>query len=138
MPEIGERTALDDPARPDDRDPVGERLDLGEDVAREEHGAPLLLRLPDALLEDGLHERVETRRGFIEEEELDVRGERGDERDLLPVALRIRPPLLPGIEVETLDELVAPALVDPAARREKRSIASPPVRPGQSSTSPGT
>ena len=40
--------------------------------------------------------------------------ERGDERDLLPVALRVRAPLLRRVELEPVEELVAPAPVEPA------------------------
>jgi hypothetical protein len=40
MPEIGERAALHRLAVADDGAPVAQGLDLGEDVAREEHGPP--------------------------------------------------------------------------------------------------
>ena len=57
--QLGERPGLDRPAGADDAHPVAQRLDLGEDVAREQHGPPVLARLLDAVLEDRLHERIE-------------------------------------------------------------------------------
>ena len=37
MAKISERAGLDDPALPDDADPVAESLDLREDVAGQQH-----------------------------------------------------------------------------------------------------
>ncbi len=64
---------LDRASLPDDRHPVTELLDLGEDVARQQHGAALGLGLEDAVLEHGLHQRVESRRRLVEQEQLGVR-----------------------------------------------------------------
>ena len=68
--QLVQRAALLGPAGADDAHPVAERLDLGEDVARQQHGAPLGLDLADAVLEHGLHERIEARRRLVEDQQL--------------------------------------------------------------------
>ena len=84
---------------------------------------PCLARLLDALLEDRLLQRVEAGGRLVEQEQLDVRGERRDQRDLLPVALRVGAALLGRVELEALEQLRAPRRVEPAAqpRRAGRS-----------------
>ena len=102
MPELGQRTGLDRLSQPDDRDPVAESLDLGQDVAGQEHrpsAAPFLL---NALLEDLSHQRVEPRGRLVQQQQLDVGSKRGDQPDLLLVTLGVRPSLLPRVEVEPL------------------------------------
>ena len=116
VPQVGEAAGLDHPAAPDDRDAVGEGLDLGEDVAGEEHGAAGSLRLGDRLLEDHLHERVEPGGRLVEEQQVDVGDERGDQGDLLPVALGVGARLLRRVEVEAFAQLVAARVVDVAAQ----------------------
>ena len=59
MPQLVERAALLRAAGADDAHSVAQRLDLGEDMAREQDGSPLRLDLADAVLEDRLHEGVE-------------------------------------------------------------------------------
>ena len=92
----------------DDRHAVAQLLDLGEDVAREQHRPAGLARLLDAGLEDRLLQRVEARGRLVEHEQLGVGRERGDERDLLPVALRVGAALLRRVELEALEQLRAP------------------------------
>src|SRR5690625_7706598 len=41
---------------------------------------------------------------------------RGDDRDILPVALPVGTPLLRGVEVEALDELITSAVIEAAAQ----------------------
>ena len=118
--QLGQRPGLDRPARADDRHPVAQGLDLGEDVAREQHRPPVLARLLDAGLEDGLLERVEPRGRLVEHEQLGVGGERGDERHLLAVALRVRAALLGRVELEALEQLRPPLRVEPAAERAEQ------------------
>src|SRR5439155_8871408 len=72
-------------AQPNDAEAVAEGLYLGQDVAGEQHGPALGLDLPDAVLEDGLHQGVEAGRGLVEEQELGVGGERRHQADLLAV-----------------------------------------------------
>ena len=60
VPQLVERALLHDPPQSDDAQPVAQRLDLGQDVAGEQHRSPLGLHLADAVLEDRLHQRVES------------------------------------------------------------------------------
>ena len=48
MTQLVERAGLDRTTRPDDGDPVAQRLDLGEDVAGEQHAASRGTQLLDA------------------------------------------------------------------------------------------
>jgi hypothetical protein len=107
MAQFGEGPRLDRSAGTDDAHAIAERLDLGEYVAREQHGDALVGELANALLEDRLHQRVQATRRLIEDEQLGARRERGDERDLLAVALRVRARLLGGVELEALAQLLA-------------------------------
>jgi hypothetical protein len=66
---------------------------------------PSRLGLRDAVLELGLHQWVETRGGLVQHEQLDVGGQRRDQRDLLPVALAIGASLLGRVELETLQQV---------------------------------
>ena len=90
------------------------------------------------VLEHRLHQRVEPRRRLVEDEQLGVGGERGHQRHLLAVALRVGAALLGGVELEALEQLVAPRRSSPPRSCPSRSITSPPDRLGQSVTSPGT
>ena len=56
----------------DDADPVAQPLDLGQDVAAQQHGVAVVAESVDVLLEDGLHQRVEARGRLVEHEQLDV------------------------------------------------------------------
>ena len=69
-----------------------------------------------ALLEHRLHERVEPGGGFVEDQQLGVRRQRSDQRDLLTVALGVGPGLLGWFEIESFDELGSPLLVESAAQ----------------------
>ena len=99
----------------DDGDAVRECLGLGEDVAGEEHAASLLLHVADLLLEDHLHEGVEAGGGLVQDEQLDVRGQRRHQRHLLLVALRVLAAALGGVQLEPLDQVGAPGLVQATA-----------------------
>jgi hypothetical protein len=117
VPQLREPAGLHGAAGADDAHPVAQRFDLGEDMAGEQDRAaatPLLLG--DNPAEDLLHERVQTRGRLVEQQELDVRGQRRDEGDLLPVALGVGVALLPRVEVETLQQLRAAPRVEPAAQ----------------------
>jgi hypothetical protein len=76
--QVRKRSRLHGAALPDDGDPVAQRLDLGEDVAGQQDGPPALALFLDAVAEDRLHQRVETRGGLVQQEQLDVGGERRD------------------------------------------------------------
>ena len=58
-----QRAALHGAAVADDADAIAERLDLGQDVAGEQHGAPAAALLGDTLAEHRSHQRVEARTG---------------------------------------------------------------------------
>jgi hypothetical protein len=127
--QLGQAPLCTGAAVPDDADPVAERLRLGQDVARQQHGAALVADLADVLLEHRLHERVEARRRLVQDQQLGVGGQRGHERDLLPVALRVAAGLLRRVEVEALEQLRPPAGSMPPRSRPSRSMASPPEMP---------
>ncbi len=110
-----QRAALDGTARPDDRDPVAQRLGLGEDVAGQQDRHAAVAGLADALLEHVLHQRIQAAARFVEQQQSGIRRERRDQRHLLPIALGVGARLLGRIEVEPLDQLGAPLLVDAAA-----------------------
>ena len=108
MTQLGDGPRLDGRAVADDRHPIRELLHLGEDVARQQHGLARGLHLADRLRECGLHEGVEAAGRLVEEEQLGIGGERGDKRDLLPVALGVGPCLLGRVQLKPVeDELLA-------------------------------
>jgi hypothetical protein len=94
MSQLVEGAVLDDPSLPDDADAVAERLELGQDVAGQEDRSAALPELADVLFEAGLHQRIEPRRGLVQQIQLHVAGERRDQSDLLSVPLRVGPRLL--------------------------------------------
>ena len=130
-PQLLQRAALLRPAGADDAHPVAERFDLGEDVARQQHGPSLGLDLADAVLEDRLHQRVEARRRLVEDEQLGARRERRHETDLLTVALRVGARLLGRVELEALEQLVATSRVEVAAQPAEQidDLAAAQLRP---------
>jgi hypothetical protein len=65
---VHECSGLDGAALPDDGDPVTQRLDLGQDMAGEQHGTAATALLRDALAEHLLHERVEAGGRFVQDE----------------------------------------------------------------------
>ena len=116
MAQVVEGAAVDGAAEADDAHPVAERLDLGEDVAREEHGPSGLPLLGDALAEHRLHQRIEPRGRLVEDEQLDIGGESRDQRDLLAVALRVGAAPARRVEVEALEQPGAARRVQAAAQ----------------------
>ena len=138
--QLGQRAGLDRPPVADDADPVAQRLDLGQDVAGQQHGAARR-RAPRGCtsLEHRLHQRVEAGGRLVEEQQLDVGGQRGDEGDLLPVALRVgRGPSCVGSRSNRSSSSSRRRGSRPPRSRPSRSITSPPDRLGHSVTSPGT
>lgn len=128
---LAERPGLHVLPEPDDAHAVTELLDLGQDMAGEQYRLARFLRLRDDVLEDDLHERVESGRGLVQEQQLRVGRERGDDGDLLPVALGVRPALLGRVEVEAFDQLVPAPPVQSAAQLGKQvdGLAAGQVRP---------
>ena len=129
--QLAERSRLGGSASADDRHPIAQRLDLGEDVAGQEDGAARIAQLANDVLEDDLHQRVETRGRLVQEVQLDVGRKRGDERHLLPVALRVGADPLRRVELEPLEQLGAPLSIEAAAQPAEQvdHLATCQVRP---------
>src|SRR6266545_22496 len=60
--QVGERSLVDEPPLAQDPDAVADRLDLAEDVRREEDRLAPISRLSDGLAKRHLHQRVEAAR----------------------------------------------------------------------------
>ena len=139
VPHLGQGAALHDPPGAHDADPVAQRLDLGEDVAGEQHGAAVA-HLPG----DAARGRSPPSAG---------RGPRSARRGAAARRRRrARPPGPPSAgcpwsrrgpswwgrgRTAPAGRRGAPAS-SPPRRRPSRSITSPPVRLGHRVTSPGT
>ena len=63
-------TGLDDAPGAQHRDPVAHRFDLAQDVRRQQHGLAAVTSLEHALAEHLLHQRIETRRRLVEQQEV--------------------------------------------------------------------
>ena len=101
---------------------------------------PAAVVLGDALVEDLLHQRVQPRGGLVEDQQVGGRGERGDEGDLLAVALGVGTPLLRRVQLEPLEQVVATrrARVEVTHPQEQvDGLAAGQVGP-RALTSPGT
>ncbi len=100
-------------------------------MAGQQDRAARLLRLGDRPLEDDLHQRIQACRGLVEQQQLDVRDQRGDQRDLLPVALRVGAGLLGRIQIEPLAQLGAARAIQSAAEPGEQvdGLAAGQVRP---------
>ncbi len=129
--QLGEGAGLDPPPLADDGDPVGQRLHLGEDVAGEQDRAAHGGDVAYAGLEHRVHQRVQARGRLVEEVQLDVGGEGGDQRDLLPVALGVGGAPLGRVELEPLDQLATALFVQPTTQltEEVDRLASGQVGP---------
>ena len=129
--QLVEGAGLGRAAGADDRHAIAQRLDLSQDVAGEQDRAPRVAQLADDVLKDDLHQRIESGRRLIQQVELDVRRESRDERHLLAVALRVGAALLGGVQLEPLQQDVAPRPVERAAQRAEQvdDLAAGEVRP---------
>ena len=85
---LTERARQDEAAAVDDGDRVTELLDLVHLVGREDDRSASGVQLKERLFQEVRIDRIETREGLIEEEDLRVMKDRGDDLDLLLVALR--------------------------------------------------
>lgn len=59
------------------------------------------------------HQRVEPGRWLVEQQQLDVGGERGDERHLLPVAFGVGAALLGRVELEPFEQVISTSVIKP-------------------------
>ena len=120
---VGQRARLDQLPLPQDAHAVAERLDLAHDVGREEDGLTPVTGFSDAGAKGLLHERIESARRLVEDEQVGTDHQRADEDDLLAVPPGIGTDLLVRIEVEAGDQLVAVGhvdlAVDPAEQVER-------------------
>ena len=114
----------DEPAAPDDRHPVADPLDLGQDVRREEDRPAGRSQVVEDLVERALHERVEALGRLVEDRQLRVVLERLDDADLLAHPARVvadRPSQRRVVELEPVEQLRSarrrPAGHAPPARR---------------------
>jgi hypothetical protein len=107
VPQLGERPLIDEPPAPQDPDAVAHGLDLAEDVRGEQDRLPALLGLLRARSERHLHQRVETARRLVQQQEIRAGGERRDQLYLLTIALGERSHLLARVQLEALDEPIA-------------------------------
>jgi len=131
VPQLGERASLRHTSHPDDAQPVAQRFDLGQDVAGEQHRSALGLHLADAVLKHRLHQRVESRRRLVQQQELGVRRQGRHQSHLLPVPFRIGARLLRRVQLKTFEELVAPPQVEvaPQPAEEIDDLPAGQVRP---------
>ena len=112
MPHLGQRSHLHELACPQDAHPVAERLHLAQDVRGEEHRLAAVASFTDALPERLLHQRIQPARRLVQDEQVGAGHQRGDQDDLLPVALGVGADLLGRIELEPRDQLVPVHLID--------------------------
>ena len=131
MPQLVERASLRHPPQPDDAQPIAQRFDLGQDMAGEQHRSPLGLHLANAVLEYRLHERVESRCRFVEQEQFGIRRQRRNQSHFLPVPFRIGAGLLGRVELKTFEKLVAPPPIEVAPQPTEQidHLPSKQVRP---------
>ena len=100
-----ERIDGDQPALAYDPDPVGDAIDLRQDVRGQEHRRPVPLHLANQLVELLLHQRVEPCCWFVEDVELRLVHEGIHDAHLLAVSCRVVLDLAVQIEIESLGEL---------------------------------
>src|SRR5262249_3011890 len=118
--QIVERSAFDQTAVSNDADTITERLDFRENVAGEQQGSPALSFFADAGSERLLHQWIEAGGWLIEDQQRRVGRERGHQRNLLAIALRIGVALELGIQLEALEQALRACEIDPATQpREK-------------------
>ncbi len=102
---------------PDDPDPVGDPLHLGERVAGQEHGSALAGHLPHHGLELPLHQWVKAGAGLVHDQTASGRFMNAcDQPHLLPVARGQVTDLLVELGTEPVGQLVDVGPVHPAAQ----------------------
>ena len=115
-PKVLERVDGDQAPAPQDRDAVGDPLDLRQRVRGEEDRPPLRDDLPEQRVEALLHQRVEPGDRLVEDQQLRLVHERLDQPELLAVARRELVHGAVQLRVEALRQRVADPAVDSAAQ----------------------
>ena len=121
-PQIREGAGSDDPSRVEDDDVLADVLDQIELVAREQHGRAVGGDLGEQVGHGGDGERVETRERFVEDEQLGLVDQRGDQLHPLLVAVRqgVEPVPRPGRQAQPVEPHV-----DAALHRDSASTTEP-------------
>ena len=88
LAEVLQRVDDDEPPLAQDREPVGDPLDLRQRVRGEEHRATLGADLAEQRVEALLHERIEAGDRLVKDQQLGLVHERLDQAELLAVAGR--------------------------------------------------
>ncbi len=108
-----------DPSLADDADPVGDALDLGQDMGREEDRPAISADLVEDPVELLLDQRIEAGRRLVEDDQAGPMHEGLDETHLLLVAVRERLDRPIQLGVEALGELLGVGQVLHAAERRE-------------------
>ena len=87
--QLGERALVDDAAGADDRDAVAQLLDLGHQVAGEQHGDALVGEPPDQRAHVAHAGRVEAGRRLVEQQQPRVAQQRAGDAEPLAHAVRV-------------------------------------------------
>ncbi len=80
----------------DDRHPVAELLDLGQQVAREHHRDPLVGQPPDQQAHVPHAARIEAGGRLVEQQQLRIAQQRGGDSEPLAHAVRVAPDPIAG------------------------------------------
>src|SRR4051812_20120739 len=106
--QVVEWAVVDDPPAADDRHPVAELLDLGEEVAREENRDPLFREPPHHVAHVAHAGRIEAGGGLVEQQEPRFADQRRGEAEPLAHAVRVAayPVLRAVAELDELERLL--------------------------------
>lgn len=105
--QFGQRAHLDKGSVTQDGDAVAQRLNLAQDVGRQEDGLPTPARRTDALPKALFHQRVEPGGGLVQEQKIGAAHQRCDQHDLLAIPLRVGANLPRGVELEQFDQFTS-------------------------------
>jgi hypothetical protein len=101
------------PTLAQDRDPVGDALDLGEGVRGQKHGAASSAGLGEQPMETLLHERIKAGDRLVQDQQFRLMHERLNQAELLAVAGRQLTNRRVELRVETHSQRVTDAPIDP-------------------------
>ena len=115
--QLGDRPAVHEPALVDDDQPVADRLQLGEQVRRDDHGLALVADVADEPPHVLHPDRVEPVRRLVEDDQLGIADQRGGDAEPLLHAERVAAVAVVAAAAESdeLDQVVD--AVDRDARR---------------------